>query len=169
MPPLDCIAIQVYNTYVESWACCGSVSSSTAVGPLLQEAACINSQTRTHASLSGTTGIENKETYTASRLKNISISQLLRTFKNCFPQWDLCRLCLLPCAEKHWLLTIIHTKRLPQDSPFPPSGRILPHEHSGRPFSYGCASQANSRTSEIPSLLNFFPWKGALRGPCSQP
>ena len=61
MAPLEHISTGVENTAAESWARRGSVSSATAIGSLLREAAWITLQAKIHASIKRIPGVENIE------------------------------------------------------------------------------------------------------------
>ena len=58
MAPLKHISTGVDNTATESWARQGSVSTATAIGPLLREAAWIICQAKIHASIKRIPGVE---------------------------------------------------------------------------------------------------------------
>ena len=60
MAPLEQIHTIVDNMAAEGWARRGRVNSSTAVGTLLQEAACIMRQAHIHRSVEKITGLDNK-------------------------------------------------------------------------------------------------------------
>ena len=66
MAPLEHISTGVENTVAESWARRGSVSTATAIGPLLREAAWITRQAKIHASIKRIPGVENIEADAAS-------------------------------------------------------------------------------------------------------
>ena len=66
MAPIKHISTGVDNTAAESWACCGRVSTATAIGPLLQESAWITCQAKIHASIKRIPGVENIEADAAS-------------------------------------------------------------------------------------------------------
>ena len=59
MAPLEHISTGEDNTAAESWARQGSVSTATAIGPLLQEAAWITRQDKIHASINRIPVVEN--------------------------------------------------------------------------------------------------------------
>ena len=61
MAPLEHISTRVDNTAAEIWARRGSVSTATAIGPLLREAAWITRQSKIHASIKRIPGVENIE------------------------------------------------------------------------------------------------------------
>ena len=66
MAPLKQIPTGVENTAAESWARRFSVSTATAIGPLLREAAWITRQAKIHVSIKRIPGVENIEADAAS-------------------------------------------------------------------------------------------------------
>ena len=66
MAPLEHISTGVDNTAAESWARQGSISTATAIGPLLREAPWITRQAKIHASIKRITRVENIEANAAS-------------------------------------------------------------------------------------------------------
>ena len=155
--PLENIATKVDNTAAEGWAKSGSVSSSTAAGPLLRKMACINLHTITHSSVSRISRADNKEADSVSHLTHLPISSFLQNFNSSFPQPNHSRLRLLPYAVTHHMYTMLHTKRSPQVSPITPSGNTTQHRGSSNPNVPGFASPSTSRESIIQSLsLKYF-------------
>ena len=61
MAPLEHISTGVDNTATDIWDRRGSVSTATAIGPLLQEAAWISCQAKIHASIKRIPRVENIE------------------------------------------------------------------------------------------------------------
>ena len=57
MAPLEHISTGVDNNAAESWACRGSVSTATAIGPLLREAAWITRLSKIHVSIKRIPGV----------------------------------------------------------------------------------------------------------------
>ena len=80
MAPLENISTGVDNTAAESWARRGSVSTATAIGPLLQEAAWITCQAKIHASIKRIPRVENIEADAASRLTHLPVHDFLKSF-----------------------------------------------------------------------------------------
>ena len=109
MVPLE-HTTKVDNAAAKSWASRGSVDSATSVGPLLIEDAWIYWQTQTHASVPRIAVVKNHDADAASRLKYLTVAEFARHFNETSPQQEPWRLCLLPCAAKHHMLTILHTK-----------------------------------------------------------
>ena len=138
--PLENIATKVDNMAAEGWAKSGSVSSSTAAGPLLRKMACINLHTITHSSVSRISRADNKEADSVSHLTHLPISSFLKIFNSSFPQPNHSRLRLLPYAVTHHMYTMLHTKRSPQGYPFPLSVKTKNNVGSGKPTAPGFTS-----------------------------
>ena len=66
MAPLEHISAGVDNIAAESWARRGSVSTATAISPLLREAEWITRQAKIHASIKRIPRVENIEADAAS-------------------------------------------------------------------------------------------------------
>ena len=66
MAPLEHISTGEDNTATESWARRGSVSTATAIDPLLRESAWVTRQAKIHASIKRIPGVENIEADAAS-------------------------------------------------------------------------------------------------------
>ena len=60
MAPLEHISTGVDNTAADIWAHQGSVSTATAIGPLLRESAWITCQAKIHASIKRIPGVEDR-------------------------------------------------------------------------------------------------------------
>ena len=73
MKPLEHITTGVDNTAAEIWACFGSFSTATAIGPLLREAAWIMRQAKIHASNNRIPGVETIEADVASRVTHLQV------------------------------------------------------------------------------------------------
>ena len=84
--PLEHITTGVENTDADIWARSGSLSTSTAIVPLLREAALITRQAKIHASITRIPGVENIETNAASRLTHLPVHAFLKSFNTSFPQ-----------------------------------------------------------------------------------
>ena len=89
--------------------------------------------------------VDNHEADAASRLTHITVVEFTCHFNATFPQKEPWRLCLLPCAEKHCMLTMLHTKRLMWYFPLPHCRKTPPPGSNGRSSSHGCSSQKTSR------------------------
>ena len=101
MATLEHISTGVDNTAAESWARGGSVSTATAIGPLLREAAWITCQVKTHASIKRIPGVENIEADAASRLTHLPVHAFLESFNTSFPQPTPWRLSAIKLALSH--------------------------------------------------------------------
>ena len=80
MAPLEHIATGFDNTVAESWDRRVSVSTATAIGPLLHKAAWITRQAKIHASITRITGVENIEADAASILTHLPVPAFLKSF-----------------------------------------------------------------------------------------
>ena len=80
------------------------------VGPLLREALWIFSQTQMHASVARIAEVDNHEADAESIITHLTIGEFTHHFNFTFPQQDSWRLLLIPCVEKHHMLTTVHTK-----------------------------------------------------------
>ena len=85
MAPLELIATGVDNTAAEIWAQRGSVSTATAIGPLLRKATWITRQAKIHASITSIPGVENIEANAASRLIHLLVPEFLKSCNTSFP------------------------------------------------------------------------------------
>ena len=141
MAPLEHISPKLDNTATESWVIRGSVSSATAVGPLLRETVWICRQKQTHALVARIVVVGNLKADAVTILTHLTVAEFNCQFNNKYPQKEPWRLRLLLCAEKHRILTNMHTKQLPLDCLIPPCGKIPPPIFNGRHSAYGCAFQ----------------------------
>ena len=80
MAPLEKNSTGVDNTAAESWACQGSVSTATTIGPLLRESVWITRQAKIHASIKRIPGVENIKADAASRLTHMPVHAFLKSF-----------------------------------------------------------------------------------------
>ena len=117
MAPLEHISTGVDNTAAEIWACRGSVSTATAIGPLLQESAWITHKVNIHASIKRIPGVENIEADAASQLNHPPVHAFLKYFNTSFPQPTPWWLSLLPSGATPRLHTMLLTKQPPKASP----------------------------------------------------
>ena len=85
MAPLEHISTGVDNTAAESWAQYGSVSTVTAIYPLLPKDACIMRQAKIHASITRIPGVEKIEADADSRLTHLTAPTFLKSFNTSFP------------------------------------------------------------------------------------
>ena len=158
MAPLEHISSGVDNTAAESWSRRGSVSTATAIGPLLREAAWIRSQSKIHASITCIPRVENIEAGAASRLTHLPVPVFLKSFNTSFPQLTPWRLSLLPSGVTPRLHTMLLTKHSPKSYPLPDCANTTLRGNNGTPSAHGCASQPTYKESQ-----------GPHRRPCSQP
>ena len=149
MDPLYHIATKVNNKAAEVWSKKGSVSSSTAVDPILRKTSWIDWQTNTHFSVSRISGTENKDAETALHLPHLPVSSLLQYFNSSFLHPNPRCLRILPCDENHRLCMMIHTKRSPQGFLIPLSERTTCNGVSGKPIVPGYAPPKSSKKSRI--------------------
>ena len=151
MATLEHIYTGVDNTSAESWARRGSVSTATAIGPLLQEAAWITRQAKIHASINRIPGVENIEADAASRLTHLPVHAFLKSFNTSFPQPTPWRLSLLPFGVTPRLYTMLITKQSPKTSPLQDCSKTTQHGNSGTPSAHGCTSHTTSKMSATKS------------------
>ena len=144
---LEHTATGVDKTDEERRACRGSVSTATAIGPLLQEAAWITRQARIHAYINCIPGVENTEADTASRLTHLPVHTFLQLFNTSFPQPTPWRLSFLPSGVTPRLHTMPLTKNSPKASPLLDYTKTTQRGNSGTTYAYGCASQPISEAS----------------------
>ena len=138
MAPLEHIATGVDNIAAESWARPGSVSNSTAIAPLLREAAWIMRQDKIHASINRIPGIENIKTAAASRLTHLPVTAFIKSFNTPFPQSTTGRLYLLPSGMKLSLHTMLLTKQSPKASQLPDFAKTTKRGDNRTPSVHGC-------------------------------
>ena len=147
MAPLKQISTGVDNTAAESWARRGSVSTATAIGPLLREAAWITLQAKIHASIKRIPGVENIEADVASRLTHLPVHALLKSFNTSFPQPTPWRMSLLTSGVTPRLHTMLLTKQSPKASPLQNCAKTTHFGNSGTPSAHGCTSHTTSKIS----------------------
>ena len=88
-----------------------------------------------------------------------TVAEFTYHFKYTFPQQDSWRLLLLPCAEKHYMLKMVHTKKLPRKFPLPPFRKNTPPGRNGRHPIIPCGSQGPN------AIPPYFCVKGTYRNP----
>ena len=86
MDTLAHIRTAVDNTAVQGWANHGSVSTATAVGPILRDLALLTRTCKIHSSVRRISGTENKMADAASRLTHLTDNMFLLHFALTFPQ-----------------------------------------------------------------------------------
>ena len=151
MAPLEHISTRVDNTAAESWARRGSVSTATAIGPLLRESDWITRQAKIHASIKRIPGVENIEADAASRLTHLQVHAFLKSFNTSFPHPMPWRLSLLPSGVTPRLHTMLITKQSPKSSPLRDYARTKQRGNSGTPSAHCCIFQTTSKTSKTRS------------------
>ena len=85
MAPLEHKATGVEKKAADSWARRGSVSTATAISPLLREAAWITRQAKIHASINHISGVEDIKVDAASILTHLPVHAFLQSFNPFFP------------------------------------------------------------------------------------
>ena len=133
------------NTAAESWARRGSVSTATAIGPLLQEAAWITRQAKIHASIKRIPGVEKIEADAASRLAHLPVHAFLKSFNTYFPQLTPWGLSLLPFGVTPRLHMMLLTKQSPKASPLQDCAKITQRGNSETPSAHGRTSHTTSK------------------------
>ena len=78
MVPLEHISTGVDNSATESWDRHGSVSTATAISPLLRELAWITCQAKIYAYIKRIPGVEKNEADAASRLTHLLVHVFLK-------------------------------------------------------------------------------------------
>ena len=151
MNPLEQITTGVENTATESWALCRSVSTATAIGPLLQEAAWITRQSKIHASITRIPGVEKIEADAALRLTHLPVHAFLKYFNTSFPQPTPWLLSLLPSRGTPRLHIMLLTKLSPKASPIRDYARTTHRGNSGTPSAHGCTFSTTSKASRTRS------------------
>ena len=137
MAPLEHIETGVNNTSAESWARRRSVSTATAIGLLLHEAAWITRQENTPVSITRIPGVKNIEAGAASRLTHLRLPAFIKSSNNSFPQLTPWRLSPLSSVVETRLHTMILTKQSPKASPLPYCKRITQCGNYGTPSAHG--------------------------------
>ena len=147
MAPLYHIAKGVEKTAAEIWARRGSVSTATAIGPLLREAEWITLQANIHAYINRIPGVENIETYAASRLTHLLVHTFIQSFNTSFPHPTPWRLSLLAYRVTPRLHTMKLTKKSSKASPLLDYAKTTRRGNSATTSAHVCASQPISEAS----------------------
>ena len=147
MATLEHIETGVDNKSAEIWAQRGSVSTTTAIGPLLREAAWITRQAKIHAYITHIPIVENIEADSASRLNHLPVPTFIKYFNTYFPQSTPWRLSLLPSGVKPRIHTMLLTKQSPKDPPISDCAKTIHHGDNGTPSAHGYASQHTYKAS----------------------
>ena len=98
MAPLAHIRTTVDNTAAQGWDNRGSVSSATAVGPILRDLALLKRTHKIYSSVKRIAGVDNNMDDAASRLTHLTDNMFLRHFFLTFPQRKPWRMITLPAG-----------------------------------------------------------------------
>ena len=156
-PAMDTLA-QIHtsmdNTDTHGWANCGSVSTLTAVGPILRDLALLTRTLKIHSSVRRIAGTDNKMADAASRLTYLTDKIFLCHFALTIPQRKSWQLLTLPSGYKRRLTSTLHIKRC--RVAFPPqfTRKTQPPGANGASSANGWESQPTSKASDIPSLFS---------------
>ena len=116
MSPLVHISTAVDNMAAQGWANRGSVSSETAVGPILRDLNLLICNHKIYSSVQCISGVDNKMSESASKLTQLTDKMFLRHFAFNFPQRKPWRLLALMSGCKRRLTSMLHRKRFSMDS-----------------------------------------------------
>ena len=148
--PLEHIHTLINNTATEGWAQRDSISSATAVGPLLREVLWIMQQAHIHMSVERITRLDNKEADTFYRLTHFPVQNFLQHLRFNFPNPSAWILCLLMSAARQRLYIILHMQLSSKASPLPISTRTPNHGANETYSDNGSKSHPTSTISSTP-------------------
>ena len=126
--------------------------------PLLIEAACIFQKTIIHTSVARISVVENYKADASSCLTCTAVAEFTCHSNSDFQQQEPWRLRLLPCAAKHHMLTMLHTKWSPRYFLLAHYGSTQPPGRNGKPSMHGFTSHWNSQESRNPYYFSKFSW-----------